>query len=363
MKHNLEGLRICYFGHYDPYYSRNRIIMKALQRLGASLIEVHNSSKWITRYALLLKMAIDKNFDLLFVGFIGHTDVPLAKIISLLKKCSLIFDAFISLYDSTVRDRKLVGPRSLVASRLYYTDWLACRLADIVLLDTETHIDYFMQTFRLPRSKFQRLWVGSDDEVMFPREEVPLADWFTAFFYGSFIPLHGIEHIIHAAHLLESQGERVEFIIVGSGQTYPEMRQLAEQLSVKAIHFLGKVPYEDLPRLMSMSHICLGIFGTTPKAQRVIPNKVFDALAVARPVITADTPAVREAFTHGENVYLCPPGNGEALAEAILSLKRDPDLRSHIATEGYKLFKQKFSIEAISRELSAILQKVSKWNV
>lgn len=358
MSRSLVGLRVCYFGHYDPRYSRNRIIMKALRRAGATVVEAHDSSNGIARYRSLVKMAMQIRFDLMVVGFMGHTDVPLARAICSWKRRPLIFDAFISLYDSAVWDRKLVSARSLRARKLYCVDRLACQLADIVLLDTETHIDYFTGTFGVSRAKFRRLWVGADDEYMFPRSDVPLAKDFTVFFYGSFIPLHGVEYIIQAASLLESAGEAVNFILAGSGQTFPEARRLAEELRLNTVRFVGRVPYEDLPRLMCASHVCLGIFGTTPKAQRVIPNKVFDGVAVARPVITADTRAIREIFTHGQNIYLCPRGSGEALAEAILTLKRDPVLRERVGTGGYELFKAHFSIDAISRELRTILQEL-----
>ncbi len=68
-------------------------------------------------------------------------------------------------------------------------------------------------------------------------------------------------------------------------------------------------PTKSSPALMAASHACLGIFGTSGKAQRVIPNKVFDALAAARAVITGDTPAAREVLTHADTAWLCPPGD------------------------------------------------------
>jgi len=358
MSGTLEGLRICYFGHYEPNYSRNRIIIKAFRRLGATVVEVRSSSRGIGRYRSLFKTAMSNQFDIMFVGFMSHTDMPIARLICALKRRPLVFDALVSLYDSIVWDRKLVSPRSFQAGKLYYIDRLACQLADIVLLDTETHINYFTVTFGVPRTKFRRLWVGADDEVMVPLSEVELAEPFTVFFYGSFIPLHGVEYIIQAAHILESKGEDVNFVLVGSGQTFAEAQRLTREMGVKAVRFVGRVPYEDLPRLMSASHVCLGIFGTTPKAGRVIPNKVFDAVALARPVITADTPAIREAFTHGENIYLCPSGDGAALAEAILTLKKDLLLRRRIANEGHQLFKERFTIQAISKDLSLILREI-----
>lgn len=120
------GIRVCFFGHYDPDYSRNRIIIKALQRAGATVIEVHSSYKKFTRYHFLFKTVMKSQFDVMFVGFMGHTDMPLAKLICAFKKRPLVFDAFVSLYDSIVWDRQLVKPQSFQARKLYYIDRLAC---------------------------------------------------------------------------------------------------------------------------------------------------------------------------------------------------------------------------------------------
>ena len=355
---SLKGLRICYFGHYDPSYSRNRVILKALKRAGAYVVEVHNDSRGIRRWCSLLVSGLTVRFDIMFVGFPGHTDVPLGWLIASLKRRPLVFDAFLSLYDTTVFDRRTVPPNSLRAKRLFLTDKLACLLAKVVLLDTESHIRYFVDTFRLSPVKFRRVWVGTDEDVMVPKGEPPSDENFTVFFYGSYIPLHGTEYIVKAAHLLEAMKEKVSFVMVGSGQTFSEVSRLAENLQVRSVRFVGRVPYERLAEMISKSHICLGIFGTTPKAARVIPNKVFDALAVGRPVVTADTPAIREVFTHGENIWLVPAGDEKALAEAIVTLKSDGTLRHRLAVNGHAIFKERFSIDAITHEITRIILDV-----
>ncbi len=352
---SLKGLRICYFGHYDPSYSRNRVILKALKRAGANVVEVHSHFRGIRRWWTLLLSGLAAQFDVLFVGFPGHTDVPLGWIIASLKGRPLVFDAFLSLYDTAVFDRQTVRSNSLRAKQLFMVDKLACLLAKIVLLDTESHIRYFVDTFGLSPAKFRRVWVGTDDEVMSPKNAPPSDNNFTVFFYGSYIPLHGAEYIVKAAHLLEARKERVSFVMVGSGQTFSKVSQLAEDLQVSSVRFMEKVAYEQLAEMMSKSHVCLGIFGTTPKAARVIPNKVFDALAVGRPVVTADTPAVREVFTHGENIWLVPAGDEKALAEAVLTLKDDATLRQRLAANGHALFKERFSIDAIRRDITRII--------
>jgi glycosyltransferase involved in cell wall biosynthesis len=265
----------------------------------------------------------------------------------------VVFDAFVSLLE-TADDRGVGGASRRARARLATEDRVACRLADLVLLDTATHARYFEETFRVPARKLRRIWVGADDEVM---TRVPLVagHGFRVFVYASFIPLHGLEHVVEAAHLLERAGEPVSVDIVGTGATEAAVRALVAQRGVRSVTFLGARPYSELPSLIAASDVCLGIFGTSAKAGRVIPNKVFDALAVGRPVITADTPAAREVLTHGRDAWLCPPGDAAALAEALRVLRADVSLRAGLADRGHALFVREFSLDAIARELVPVV--------
>jgi glycosyltransferase involved in cell wall biosynthesis len=249
-------------------------------------------------------------------------------------------------------------PGSLMAKKAYWIDRIACQLADIVLSDSDATTVHFAATFRLREAKFRRVWVGADDDVLKPSfydlENSP----FTVFFTGSFIPLQGVEYIVRAAKVLEQKGEDVQFILTGAGQTLQTMIDLVSDLAVSNVRFKAPMPYEQLTNAMSQAHLCLGIFGTSPKAQHGIPNKVFFAFAAKQPVVTGDTRAMREVFTHGENIWLCPPGDAQALAESLVELKHRPELRAKIAANAYEVFVRKFSINAISADIVAILREL-----
>jgi glycosyltransferase involved in cell wall biosynthesis len=312
-------VRVCYFGRYDPTYSRNVIITKCLERAGAEVVHVRDDRSLPFRTPVLLWRALRARFDVIIVGFRAHSDVFLARLLASGRRVPLIFDPLTSRYEEKVIDRQLVRPDS----------WLA-----------------------------RWYWFSADDDVMRPSASAGTSasqGAFTVFFYGRFSPLHGIEHIVRAAALLEARRNPVRFILVGAGQTQPMVRELAEGLGVSTVEFVDPVPYQTLARMMSDADICLGSFGTTARAQRVIPYKVFDALAVGRAIITADTPAVREALTHGEHAWLCPPGDAEKLAEAIAALKGDPSLRQSLGARGHQLFVERFSLEAMTRDCAAIV--------
>ena len=352
----LHGLTVCYFGHYDPDYPRHRVLKKALRRAGAEIVEVNDHSLGLARYLKLFTKSLRCHFGLMIVAFPSHTDMPVARLVCSLKRAPLIFDALISLYESEILDRQNARPKSLAAKKTYWIDKMACQLADIILLDSHVNIRYFVEAFRSQEKKFRRLWVGADDEILrpcpYPSDNLP----FTVFFTGTFIPLHGIEYIIQAAKIVEEKGEAIRFVIVGSGQSFQKITAMASDLVVTNVQFTRSVRYEQLPELMSQAHLCLGIFGTTAKAQRGVPLKVLIALASNRPVLTADTPAIREVFSHGENIWLCPVGNATALADSIVELKQCPDLRVKIARQGHELFLRAFSIDAIKKDIVAIVQ-------
>lgn len=93
----------------------------------------------------------------------------------------------------------------------------------------------------------------------------------------------------------------------------------------------------DLRRRVAESDVCLGVFGCSDKAARVIPNKVYDALAAGRPTITRDSPAARELLTDGETALLVPPGDGAALAAALRGLL-DRGERERLGTAALRLY-------------------------
>jgi glycosyltransferase involved in cell wall biosynthesis len=201
---------------------------KALRRAGATVVSVEDPSTYLHRTPRLARGTLRARPDLLLVGFPGHADVPVARLVGLRRRVPVIFDAFVSLYETDVEDRQLTRPGSVRARRYALEDRIACLLANRVLLDTDTHADYFTEQVGVPRHKVRRIWVGADDEVMHPRpwrdESPPDASVFKVFVYGSFVPLQGIEHIVRAASELERRGEQVRVEIVGSGQTEADCR-------------------------------------------------------------------------------------------------------------------------------------------
>lgn len=369
-------MKVCYFGTYSKSdgYPRNRVLIKGLRKQEIEVIECHvdlwedSSDKtgginkrfsflrkvFRMLYAQLLlarHLLKVKHFDILIVGSIGHIEVFLVKIFTVLKKKPLVFDAFISLYSTIVRDRKLVRPHTVLAKILYFVDRYSCKLADLVLLDTNAQIYYFKEQFNLPAKKFQRVFVSTDTDVFKPKEYKENQHQFTVLFFGSFIPLHGIEHIIKAAKFLEKEKE-IQFCIIGKGQEEEKVKRMHKELQLNNVTFIWDwISEKELAEHIAKSDICLGIFGNTEKAKRVIPCKIYNCLAMKKAVITARTPAITELLTDGINVILAGPENPEDLAEKIKFAKNNPSITEHIGVEGYKSFVQNASIEVTGKTL------------
>jgi len=340
-------MTICYFGIYNPEYSRNRILIKGLKQNGVKVIECNSRLQGVRKYFDLIKKhwRLRGKYDVMIVGFPGYQAMILARFLT---RRPIIFDAFTSIYDSLVLDRKITSPYSLKAKYYYFLDWLSCRLADKILSDTAQNIQYFSKNFKVKYSKFIRVFVGVDEEIMKPIKEKDKIehkqerDYFLVHFHGSYIPLQGVEYILAAAKILEKKN--IKFNIIGSkikekfsGQSYPN------------VNFINNVSYKELRDLIVKTDVSLGIFGDTEKTKRVIPNKVFEAVACGCPVITADTPAIKELFIDGKNIILCPAANSQALAQKILKLKNDKFLRENIAKEGYNLFKDKLTSKMVTK--------------
>jgi len=181
---------------------------------------------------------------------------------------------------------------------------------------------------------------------------------FNVLYFGSYIPLHGVDVILKAAKILQDKDKgTVVFTFVGTGQLLPEMKELASRLGLKNVCFVERFVKEDeLAGFISNADICLGIFGKSDKALRVIPCKVYNCLAIGKPLITSRTLATDGVLTHNENVYFCNPGDPESLAEAVLTLRNSQSLRNKIAQNGMEYSNRNFSSDAIGRKVAQIIR-------
>jgi glycosyltransferase involved in cell wall biosynthesis len=319
--------RIAAFGYHDQVSPRHTSVLAQLQKEGSTVVECHTSAKgfWPKVRALRQQyQAIAQNVDTVLVTFPGHYLMPVAWWLTRSPRKHLIFDAFISLHDTMIADRQKYSRWNPRAWFLWLVDYVSCHLADEVLIDTEAHRQFFIKEFHLNPKRIRVIYLEARHDLFRKREDQHKSKGtLEVFFYGSYIPLQGIEHILRAAKILQEEKANVHFTLVGKGQTFPTMEKLARDLSLTSpssvpfVTFVPFVPLQELADRMSHADLCLGIFGTSGKAQRVIPHKVYDAVASGIPVLTADSPAVRERFQDNPKVILCPTGNPEAIAKAI----------------------------------------------
>lgn len=302
---------------------------------------------WLLSYPILLfKYCNTPKHSAVVIGYLGHLDVlilwPFAKI----RGVPIVWDAFISLYDTIVADRNIISASNPVAWCIFFLEWLACKAADHVILDTSTHAKYFRTRYNLSEKKCIAVFVGAEQENFPQKQKIEKKEKkeLTILFYGQCIPLHGIEVILEAAQILKEK-EHIHWRLIGTGQ---DENKIAAYLSKRNHLNLEWIKWVDYPELSSYIHeadICLGIFGTSDKASRVIPNKVFQIISCGKTFITRTSPAMAELFGGKEDgAYFVEAGSGKELAQKILhldknrnSLNNEPhfsNLRNRISPKG-----------------------------
>ena len=353
-------MRICILGAYEADYPRHKVIKKGLQAENIDVVECSLPPKykfWL-RYPLLFirYLRFFGKHDFFLVPEFCQKDIPLAEWLSLFTGKKIIFDPLASRYETKILDWKRKPVHSIQARWNFRIDKWAFRFSDLILADTQAHKDYYCQDYRLSPEKVEVLPVGFDSDLFRPDEQDRNRDSFTILFFSSFLPLHGADVIIQAASILERMDQDIHFRIIGSGQTFPSVQKLAKEHDLKNIQFIPWIPQRDLPGWIASSDICLGIFGKTEKAKRVVPHKIFQSMAMGKPVITLRTPAVEEFFIHEKHIYLCEASNPDQLAEMILVLKQDNQLREKIALAGCQEVWERYSPSAIGRRFLKIIR-------
>jgi len=342
-------LKVIGFGTYDRQkHPRIGILLDGLSQLGEDVMELNSPLGFSTadRVAMLgkpwlayrmifrlvarwLGLAIRRTRltgpppDAVVVGYLGHFDIILARL--LFRRTFIVLDLLIFAAD-TGRDRGVAkGPKLLLLGVL---DRVAISCASVVLVDTEEHAGL------LPGRTFNKAVVapvGAPDEWFarppFPRAGGPLR----VVFFGLFTPLQGAPVIADAIAGLPDDGS-IEVTMIGSGQDLVEPRRCVGDHH--AVRWVDWVEPQELPGMVSGYDVCLGIFGITPKASRVTPNKVFQGAAAGCAIVTSDTPPQRRSMN--DSALFVPAGDSSALRHTLRFLATNPDEVFRLRTAAYQ---------------------------
>lgn len=370
-------LRVCYFGTYRDGYTRNRIMIEGLRRAGVEVTECHEelwhgiedrveaaSGGWIhpsfilrllrAGFHLLRRYRRIGDYDVMVLGYPGQLDAPLARLLTWWRRKPLVLDVFMSIY-LIAQERGLTARSPLTGRLIRLLEELACRLPDLLILDTAEYVQWFAEAYDLDPARFRLVPTGADDRVFHPVQvEGRDDDLFRVLYYGTFIPNHGVESIVEAARILRDETD-IHFELVGEGPTKAGTVALAQEYALTNVTFTGWIDEQSLSLRVAEADICLGAFGTTPQSMMTVQNKIYEALAMRKCVVTGRSLTVSKALTHGKHAWLCDRESGESLAQAILTLRQSPGLCRALAEQGHRLYMEHYTTAALGKQFSHAL--------
>tara|TARA_R110002050_G_scaffold2603_6_gene14863 strand:- start:10369 stop:11406 length:1038 start_codon:yes stop_codon:yes gene_type:complete len=331
-------------------YNRVRVLRAGLESLNdvdVVLFKIPDRNK---RVGAQLK-ELSKDATAVYIPPFRHRDLGFVRKFS---SAPVVFDPLISRFLTKVIDYKHYHK----APQKWLIDYRDFRNCDLLIADTEEHLTYFKRTFFLPKRLASLvLPVGVNTEAFQGAAQISkkASTPFKIGFYGSFVPLQGTLKIIQCAALLTQMGVSAEFEIIGSGYQYQAALDLAQKLKLSNISFRGWLKYEDLAEAINSYDLCLGIFGDSLKADSVIPNKIFHYAAMAKPILSKDSPSMRRYFKDKENIFLCSTQPQE-MADKIQILLAHPEKLSAVAKNARQLMEDEFSHKVLAqRFVNAIL--------
>ena len=297
------------------------------------------------------------------VAYVPYPAPTVALLLSILPRRprKIVMDAFISLYDTAVNDRKLWPKESLKSRVLRAIERRAFDLADLVVVDTPQNAEFYAELFRLPLEKFLALPLATNEIDYAQDPYLPIAGRCRVLFIGTLVPLHGVDTIAEAARMLVSRPD-IEFRILGDGVEASKLEDAVKttpNLTWQRRWHSAKELAEEIRR----ADLCLGIFGDTGKTQRVCPYKLYAYASVGRPVITGDTEWLQSAISIDGALpfFGVPVMSPRALADAIAELADAPSERMQLAEKSRYFYTSQLantvSIFALRNRLSDMFGK------
>lgn len=239
--------------------------------------------------------------------------------------------------------------------------------SDRIVVVSPAFKDHLIEHWRVPAEKIDIVENGVETELFTPaptssnqalRRQLGAASKFLACYIGTIGNAHGLEMLLDSAAQLQTSN--VLFLLVGEGAEKERIRSLAQSRNLANVHFLDQQPRRQIPAFISASDACLVLLKKTDVFKTVIPTKMLEFMACARPVILGVDGQARQIVEEAAAGVVIEPENAGALSEAIRQLAANPELGNSLGQNGREYILQKFSRASTAQKYIEVLKRVVK---
>lgn len=288
----------------------------------------------------------------LFTGLAGLLLARAHRVPFVLEVRDLWPDAFVDL--GLAREGAAVAAFRRLERLLY-------READHVVPVTGSFADRISAT-GVPRDRITVIRNGVDLS-RFPREEdrdatrerYGLAGRFVVLYLGAHGIAQGLDRLLPAA---ERAGPGALFWFVGDGAEKERLMAEAERSRLGNVRFDPPVPREEVPGIYAASDAVLVSLKATPLMETFLPSKAFEAMGAGRPVFAAVAGEAKRLFAVGEGAVVVPPGDADALGDAVRTLASNPERAAAIGRAARARAEREFDREALAARYAEVLERV-----
>ena len=181
-----------------------------------------------------------------------------------------------------------------------------------------------------------------------------LRDRFIVSYIGTHGMAHALETFLEAARLLNHE-KRIHLLSVGAGARLDDLREQAGQMGLTNVTLLGARPWSAIPAFLRASNVSVVHLSDSPLFRTVIPSKMFEVMAAARPIILGVKGEAAGILDQARAGLAIEPESPEQMRDAILELYGDPDRCEQFGRAGRTYAERNASYQARSEEYLEIL--------
>ena len=189
------------------------------------------------------------------------------------------------------------------------------------------------------------------------REAHGLEGKFVVLYAGAHGLSNDLDVVLDAAARLQDRPQ-IALVLLGDGKEKPRLKRRAAEMGLENVHFVDSIPKTEMPAALAAADACLAILKPVEMYKTVYPNKVFDYMATGRPVILAIEGVIREVVEAAGGGLPVPPGEADALAEAIRTLEADRALCRRLGANGRAYVEAHFDRAALAARMETVMREM-----